>query len=206
MSVFRHFQSAWALRFPNCELPNAWAEDVRGNLDKHRLRLAVLKEELEKEEFYVEYLERLLADAERGRTNSSSSSSSHNVNNTNGLIPKASPRTSTANNSNNVNNNNSTNNNNNNTNNNQMQQQTQQQHLHHLHQTTTTTPTSANRDNSRNGSNSDNSHGACNTSGDQYVTVISVSSGEERGKESSDSSTHLKRQSSSLRGNRVSYY
>ena len=184
MSVFRDFQSAWALRFPNCDLPRAWEEDVRSNLDRHRSRVAVLKEELEKEEFYVEYLERLLADVERGRSNSSSSSNivSSSPSTTNGLIPKASPRTSTGNN----NNNNS---------------------LNHQQSTmtpaaTTTSNATSNRD-ARNGS-IDSSHGSV---GDQYVTVISVSSGEERGKDSSDSSNaHLKRQSSSHRGSRVSYY
>lgn len=96
MSVFRDFQSAWAVRFPGCELPRAWEEDVRSNLDKHRSRVALLKEELEKEEFYVEYLERLLSDVEKGRQQSSTKSSSVNKS---GLPPKASPRTSTANNS-----------------------------------------------------------------------------------------------------------
>ena len=67
MSVFSDFQTAWASRFPGCELPKAWEEDVRGNLAKHKQKVAQLKEELEKEEFYVEYLERLLADVERVR-------------------------------------------------------------------------------------------------------------------------------------------
>lgn len=65
MSVFSDFQKAWAQRFPNCELPQAWEEDVRANLVKHRQKAATLREELEKEEFYVEYLENLLADVER---------------------------------------------------------------------------------------------------------------------------------------------
>lgn len=104
MSVFRDFQSAWAVRFPGCELPRAWEEDVRSNLTKHRTRVALLKEELEKEEFYVEYLERLLADVEKGRSTSnrgvsSSSSLTASNNKTSNLPPKASPRTSTANNS-----------------------------------------------------------------------------------------------------------
>lgn len=92
MSVFRDFQSAWAVRFPGCELPLAWEEDVRSNLEKHRSRVSLLKEQLEKEEFYVEYLERLLSDVEKGRTKTFNPKSSV-------LPPKASPRASTANNS-----------------------------------------------------------------------------------------------------------
>lgn len=65
MSVFGDFQKAWAQRFPGCELPQAWEEDVRANLTKHRQKLAALNAELEKEEFYVEYLENLLAHVER---------------------------------------------------------------------------------------------------------------------------------------------
>jgi breakpoint cluster region protein len=52
-------------RFPGSELPAAWEEDVRANLSKHKQKVAVLKEELEKEQFYVEYLDRLLADVEK---------------------------------------------------------------------------------------------------------------------------------------------
>lgn len=69
MSVFGDFQKAWAQRFPGCELPQAWEEDVRANLSKHRQRVAALNAELEKEEFYVEYLEHLLADVERVKQN-----------------------------------------------------------------------------------------------------------------------------------------
>lgn len=65
MSVFSDFQAAWGSRFPGCELPKAWEDDVRGNLAKHRQKASHLRNELEKEEFYVEYLERLLADVER---------------------------------------------------------------------------------------------------------------------------------------------
>lgn len=67
MSLFGDFQNAWSKRFPGCELPQAWEEDVRANLSRHRHRVAELKEELEKEAFYVEYLERLLADVEYHR-------------------------------------------------------------------------------------------------------------------------------------------
>ncbi|XP_067133285.1 active breakpoint cluster region-related protein [Centruroides vittatus] len=65
MSVFSDFQTAWAQRFPGCELPKAWEDDVRANLAKHQHRVSYLREELEKEEFYVEYLESLLADVDR---------------------------------------------------------------------------------------------------------------------------------------------
>ncbi|XP_076232607.1 rho GTPase activating protein at 1A isoform X3 [Calliopsis andreniformis] len=65
MSVFGDFQRVWVQRFPDSALPAAWEEDVRANLVKHKQKVTALKEELEKEEFYVEYLERLLADVER---------------------------------------------------------------------------------------------------------------------------------------------
>lgn len=65
MSVFGDFQRVWLQRFPNSALPAAWEEDVRANLAKHKQKVALLKEELEKEEFYVEYLERLLSDVEQ---------------------------------------------------------------------------------------------------------------------------------------------
>ncbi|XP_045130593.1 active breakpoint cluster region-related protein-like isoform X3 [Portunus trituberculatus] len=65
MSVFTEFHKAWRARFPGNDLPAAWEEDVRANLAKHRSRVAVLKEELEKEQFYVEYLECLLNDVQR---------------------------------------------------------------------------------------------------------------------------------------------
>lgn len=64
MSVFGDFQQVWFKRFPDSALPAAWEEDVRANLAKHKQKVSLLKEELEKEEFYVEYLERLLSDVE----------------------------------------------------------------------------------------------------------------------------------------------
>lgn len=64
MSVFGDFQQVWFKRFPDSALPAAWEEDVRANLAKHKQKVLVLREELEKEEFYVEYLERLLTDVE----------------------------------------------------------------------------------------------------------------------------------------------
>lgn len=65
MSVFGDFQQVWLQRFPESPLPGAWEEDVRANLEKHKQKVSLLKEELEKEEFYVEYLERLLNDVEQ---------------------------------------------------------------------------------------------------------------------------------------------
>lgn len=68
MSVFGDFQRVWVQRFPESALPAAWEEDVRANLAKHKQKVAVLREELEKEEFYVEYLETLLSDVEKHKT------------------------------------------------------------------------------------------------------------------------------------------
>ncbi|XP_074032954.1 rho GTPase activating protein at 1A [Leptinotarsa decemlineata] len=65
MSVFGDFQQVWLQRFPESPLPGAWEEDVRANLAKHKQKVSLLKEELEKEQFYVEYLERLLSDVEQ---------------------------------------------------------------------------------------------------------------------------------------------
>ncbi|XP_066156884.1 active breakpoint cluster region-related protein [Euwallacea fornicatus] len=65
MSVFGDFQQVWLQRFPDSPLPGAWEEDVRANLHKHKQKVTLLKEELEKEQFYVEYLERLLSDVEQ---------------------------------------------------------------------------------------------------------------------------------------------
>ncbi|XP_066588300.1 active breakpoint cluster region-related protein-like [Prorops nasuta] len=76
MSVFGDFQRVWVQRFPDSALPAAWEEDVRANLVKHKKKVTALREELEKEEFYVEYLERLLADVERHKQLSNNSSTS----------------------------------------------------------------------------------------------------------------------------------
>lgn len=65
MSVFGDFQQVWLQRFPESPLLGAWEEDVRANLAKHKQKVSLLREELEKEEFYVEYLERLLSDVEQ---------------------------------------------------------------------------------------------------------------------------------------------
>ena len=63
-SVFTDFCQAWGARFPGSELPDAWEEDVRANLKKHRTKVSILREELEKEEMYVDYLQTLLKDIE----------------------------------------------------------------------------------------------------------------------------------------------
>lgn len=68
MSVFGDFRNVWVQRFPDSDLPAAWEEDVRANLEKHKQKVAVLREELEKEEFYVEYLEQLLIDVAKHKT------------------------------------------------------------------------------------------------------------------------------------------
>ena len=73
--VFSDFCQAWVARFPGSELPAAWEEDVRANLKKHKTKVAILREELEKEEMYVEYLNKLLVDIEQHRKKSTSSSS-----------------------------------------------------------------------------------------------------------------------------------
>ena len=62
--TFQDFCQAWRSRFPHSELPAAWEEDVRANLAKHQAKVDSLREELEKEEMYVEYLDKLLADIE----------------------------------------------------------------------------------------------------------------------------------------------
>ena len=62
--VFADFRQAWGARFPGSELPDAWEEDVRANLKKHRTKVSILREELDKEEMYVEYLQTLLKDIE----------------------------------------------------------------------------------------------------------------------------------------------
>ena len=67
-TVFTDFCQAWGARFPGSQLPDAWEEDVRANLKKHTTKVTILREELEKEEMYVDYLETLLKDIERKKT------------------------------------------------------------------------------------------------------------------------------------------
>ena len=66
-NVFQDFCQAWSSRFPESQLPDAWEEDVRANLKKHKNKVAALRIELEKEEMYVEYLNKLLKDIELHR-------------------------------------------------------------------------------------------------------------------------------------------
>ena len=72
-SVFTDFCQAWGARFPGSELPDAWEEDVRANLKKHKTKVAILKDELEKEQMYVEYLQTLLKDIEKKKKQRSAS-------------------------------------------------------------------------------------------------------------------------------------
>ena len=76
--VFTDFCQAWVARFPGSELPAAWEEDVRANLKKHKTKVAILREELDKEEMYVEYLDKLLIDIEKHRKLNNPPSSNNN--------------------------------------------------------------------------------------------------------------------------------
>lgn len=67
MSVFDDFQRLWMQRFPQSSLSDAWEQDVRASLERHKLKIGELSKELEQETLYVEYLERLLSDVEKYR-------------------------------------------------------------------------------------------------------------------------------------------
>lgn len=67
MSVFSDFQRMWIKRFPQSSLSDAWELDVRASLQRHKQKIADLSKELEQEQLYVEYLERLLNDVEKHR-------------------------------------------------------------------------------------------------------------------------------------------
>ncbi|XP_012156415.1 active breakpoint cluster region-related protein isoform X2 [Ceratitis capitata] len=67
MSVFNDFQRLWMQRFPQSSLSDAWEQDVRASLDRHKQKIVELTKELEQEQLYVEYLERLLSDVEKFR-------------------------------------------------------------------------------------------------------------------------------------------
>lgn len=62
MSVFQEFQKLWAERFP---WQDDWEEDVRGLLITHRRKITELQNELEQENLYCSYLEKLLSDVEK---------------------------------------------------------------------------------------------------------------------------------------------
>lgn len=83
MSVFGDFQQVWMQKFPESPLPGAWEEDVRAALTKHRLKVSQLRQELEKEEFYVKYLERLLEDVEEHKKKVSKAKTDDNESPTN---------------------------------------------------------------------------------------------------------------------------
>ena len=63
MSVFNEFCQAWGIQFPGEDLPAVWEEDTRANLVKHKEKLEQLKLTVKKEEFYVKFLEDVLANA-----------------------------------------------------------------------------------------------------------------------------------------------
>ena len=54
--TFQDFCQAWRSRFPHSDLPAAWEEYVRANLAKDQTRVDSLREEMEKEEMYVQWL------------------------------------------------------------------------------------------------------------------------------------------------------
>lgn len=67
MSVFGDFQRMWVQRFPYSALSDAWEQDVRASLHRHKQKIADLTKEIEQEKLYVGYLERLLSDVEQFR-------------------------------------------------------------------------------------------------------------------------------------------
>lgn len=67
MSVFSDFQRLWQQKFPDSDLSSAWIEDVKLSLTRHKEKIAELTKELEQEQLYVEYLEKLLNDVEKYR-------------------------------------------------------------------------------------------------------------------------------------------
>lgn len=67
MSVFRDFEKLWQEKFPDSALSKDWESDIRASLNRHRDRIEALKDELENEKLYVQYLERLLTDVEKRR-------------------------------------------------------------------------------------------------------------------------------------------
>lgn len=68
MSVFNDFQRMWMDRFPNSSLSDEWEKDVRASLTSHREKIVELTKEIEQENLYCDYLERLLTDVEKFRT------------------------------------------------------------------------------------------------------------------------------------------
>lgn len=85
MSVFNDFQRLWMERFPQSSLSDAWEQDVRASLERHKQRIQQLSTELEQETLYVEYLERLLSDVEKYRKSGKDPSDLLEANATSGL-------------------------------------------------------------------------------------------------------------------------
>ncbi|EEC14821.1 dentin phosphoryn, putative [Ixodes scapularis] len=83
MEAFNDLQRNWAKRFPHSKLSLIWEEDVRTLLSTHRQRVAQLREELEQEEFLVQYFERYLSDAKRSTSRDKANNNSHNFADTN---------------------------------------------------------------------------------------------------------------------------
>lgn len=80
MSVFRDFEKLWQEKFPDSALSKDWESDIRASLNRHRDRIEALKDELENEKLYVQYLERLLNDVERRRLDTFVAAASSNDN------------------------------------------------------------------------------------------------------------------------------
>ena len=70
MSEFGAFCAAWKVNFPNEDLPTVWEDDTRANLLRHQKNLEYLKSEVQKEEFYIKFLEKALSNAEARKSQS----------------------------------------------------------------------------------------------------------------------------------------
>ena len=96
MSVFNEFCQAWRLKFPGETLPGVWEEDLRANLIKHKQKLQALKLDVEKEEFYVKFLENVLTDVENSKQRNPSQSESYSESTARVSNPRTSDSTSEA--------------------------------------------------------------------------------------------------------------
>lgn len=101
MSEFSEFCKLWKQNFPNEEIPRQtlWEDDTRANLLRHQKNLEYLKSEVQKEEFYIKFLEKALSNAESRKlqaspnisetsASSSESNSSEPQTNTSSETPK----------------------------------------------------------------------------------------------------------------------
>jgi hypothetical protein len=68
MSAIKDFSKVWYEKFPGSELPPAWEEDVKNNLTKHKKRVEELQNELQQEQVYVQFLESLLEEVEKRKS------------------------------------------------------------------------------------------------------------------------------------------